>query len=469
MSTTRNAGPDCPISLRPKTTTATKVLIVSALAVIACCLFSISASAQTPLPLGTLNTVGTPSSCSSGSGFYYYVYPNTGIAINMSCQAATVTGCTVNTKAWSVTIGYLNPVGVVPGVTVANGLIVLHGGDGGIAPESFALTDAYFRAGYEVAQVVWADDWEMVYDPFPSPPPPVYGNIQSAACRPATVFNWVYTSLFLQNVFNYNNHAGMCALGDSAGAAAVAYSLAYYNAGSYLDNVELLSGPVLSDISQGCQVPAGGSVNVCGGGVQNCGTPQNPYQCGCQLGTGGSTWTLEPTYLSGANTAVGKWTNDSTCNNTYPTWTSGPSEARWLAQSVVDQAPGGSNGAVPSYSYPNTRMSAWLCRSVQNPNNYNCTANGNNNPNACPNNSSPQGQIYYANFGPNNLPGGSNNTYAVYAVDSCGNAEGVGAGVVPGYQPQLFSNPGAPGITAITDDMVGYAPYQIPAGCVARH
>jgi len=46
----------------------------------------------------------------------------------------------------------------------------------------------------------------------------------------------------------------MCALGDSAGSAAVAYSLAYYNAGSYFDNVELLSGPVLSDIEQGCQV-----------------------------------------------------------------------------------------------------------------------------------------------------------------------------------------------------------------------
>jgi hypothetical protein len=42
----------------------------------------------------------------------------------------------------------------------------------------------------------------------------------------------------------------MCALGDSAGSAAIAYSLAYYGAGSYLDNVELLSGPVLSDIEQ---------------------------------------------------------------------------------------------------------------------------------------------------------------------------------------------------------------------------
>jgi len=37
----------------------------------------------------------------------------------------------------------------------------------------------------------------------------------------------------------------MCALGDSAGSAAVPTPWPYYNAGSYFDNVELLSGPVL--------------------------------------------------------------------------------------------------------------------------------------------------------------------------------------------------------------------------------
>ena len=423
MSTTHNSGPEYPISLRPKTTTATKVLIVSSLTVIACCLLAIPMHAQTPLPLGMLNTVGTPSSCSSGSGFYYYVYPNTGLALNMSCQAATVTGCTVNTAPWAVTIGYLNPVGVVPTVTVANGLVILHGGAGGTTPESYALADAYFRAGYEVVQVVWADDWQMVYDPFPITTPPTYGNIQAAACRPATVFNWVNTNLFLTNVFNSNKQAGMCALGDSAGSAAVAYSLAYYNAGSYFDNVELLSGPVLSDIEQGCQVPNPQQSQwpvVCGQ------TNYGGGQYGCQLG-GGPTWTLSPSYVAGAQTGVGKWTNDGTCNNAdgTTTQTSPQSQAQWLLQSIVDQ----NTGATPTFTYSSTGMSAWLCRTVKNGNNYPCAANGNNNYNSCPNNSSPQGQIFYENIGFGNSPA----HYAVYPVDGCGNAEGVGDGNVPGF------------------------------------
>src|SRR5208282_4513681 len=46
-----------------------------------------------------------------------------------------------------------------------------------------------------------------------------------------------------------------CAQGFSAGSSAVAYALAWYGAGSYLDNAELLSGPVFSDIQQGCEYP----------------------------------------------------------------------------------------------------------------------------------------------------------------------------------------------------------------------
>ncbi|HEV3307350.1 MAG TPA: hypothetical protein VGZ91_13005 [Candidatus Sulfotelmatobacter sp.] len=462
MSRTRNSGPECPISLRPKTTITTKVLIVSALAVIACCLFSISASAQTPLSLGTLTTLGNPSSCNSGSGFYYYIYPNTGLALDMNCQAAKVSGCNnlgVTTSTLNVTIGYLSPVGVVPGVTVANGLVVLHGGGNGTAPESFALTDNYFRAGYEVVQVVWADDWEMISDPITG-----YGNIQAAACRPATVFNWVNTNLFLTNVLNNNSRAGMCALGDSAGSAAVAYSMAYYNAGSYLDNVELLSGPVLSDIEQGCQwKPQAASVTVCSSTSNNGGY-------GCQLG-GGSTWTLSPTYLSGANSSVGGWTNDMSCANAngLNQSTTQQSETQWLLQSLVDQSNITGLGATPTFNYPSTAMSAWLCRSVQANPNFACAANNNNNYNSCPNNSSPQGQLFYQNILSTSPPP----HFAVYAVDNCSNAEGVGGGTVPGFYPQYFGGTqsgggNAGGMTAITDDMVGSTPAQIPAQCVRR-
>jgi len=158
--------------------------------------------AQTPLPLGMLNTVGTPSSCSSGSGFYYYVYPNTGLALNMSCTGGHGNGLYRQHRPWAVTIGYLNPVGVVPTVTVANGLSNPPRGAGGTTPESYALADAYFRAGYEVVQVVWADDWQMVYDPFPITTPPTYGNIQAAACpAPRRSLTGSIPNLFLTNCF----------------------------------------------------------------------------------------------------------------------------------------------------------------------------------------------------------------------------------------------------------------------------
>ncbi|MFZ0319491.1 MAG: hypothetical protein WAL56_10230, partial [Candidatus Sulfotelmatobacter sp.] len=306
-------------------------------------------------------------------------------------------------------------------------------------------------------QVVWADDWEMISDPITG-----YGNIQAAACRPATAFNWVFTTLF-PGILTANSRAGMCALGDSAGSAAVAYSLAYYNAGSYLDNVELLSGPVLSDIEQGCQWgPQAPSVTVCSSSSKNGGY-------GCQLG-GGSTWTLSPTYLSGANSSVGGWTNDMSCANAngLNQSTTQQSQAQWLLQSLVDQSNTTGLGATPTFNYPSTAMSAWLCRSVQANPNFACAANNNNNYNSCPNNSSPQGQLFYQNILSTSPPP----HFAVYAVDSCGNAEGVGSGTVPGFYPQDFGGSqsgggNAGGFAAITDDMIGLPP-NIPAQCVRR-
>ncbi|MFZ0772015.1 MAG: hypothetical protein WCA49_23575 [Candidatus Sulfotelmatobacter sp.] len=464
MSTTRNSGPEHPVSLRSATTIATKALLISTLAAIALCAFAVPAHAQS-LSIGMLSTGinNPPTPCNNGNGWYYF--NNNFAIVAMNCQTATVSNCNnlgVTTSSWPVTIGCLNPVGVVPGVTVANGLVILHGGGNGTAPESYALTDAYFRAGYEVVQVVWGDDWELISDPINSG----YGNIQAAACRPATAFNWIFQNLF-PTVFNANNQAGMCALGDSAGSAAVAYSLAYYGAGSYLDNVELLSGPVLSDIEQGCQWgPRASPVTVC--------SPTSPNQAyGCQLG-GGSTWTLSPTYLSGANSAVGGWTNDMSCANAnmlnQPT--TGPSETRWLNQSIVDQSTGGgTQGAIPTFTYSYTAMSAWLCRSVQANPNYNCAANGNDNYNSCPNNSSPQGQIFYQNI----LSGSAPPHFAVYAIDNCKTAEGVTGGTAPGFYPLDFGGTqsgggNATGLTAITDDMVGYTSGTtiIPAQCVHR-
>ena len=58
-------------------------------------------------------------------------------------------------------------------------------------------------------------------------------------------------------------------------------------------------------------------------------------------------------------------------------------------------------------------MSGWLCRNVNNqlPN---CSGS-NYNYNLCPNNSSSQGQIFYANITNNNSPP----FYNIYSVDGC--------------------------------------------------
>jgi hypothetical protein len=447
MSSTRKSGTENSISLTSTTIAATKLLFISTLATMLAFCVAIPSYASGSLPLGTIG-VDPPKLCNPANGWYYY--SNGGINYNMYCQIGTITCSNVssNVADLGLTFGYLNPVGIVlPTGSEPNGVIVLHGGDGGVSPESFALTDAYFKAGYEVVQVAWANDWEMISDPMTGP-----GNIQNTACRPATFLNYVYQNIYFPLIqANTNYHGGMCALATSAGAAAVAYSLAYYGAGDYLDNVELLSGPVLSDIKQGCGVGngIGGPVTVCDPNSLN-------HGYGCQLGLNGSTWALNPTFVAGAQNGVQKWTNEqSQCAVTNPT--DPTSNADWLKESIVDQG----TGATPTFTYSKTAMSAWLCRSVVSNPNYDCVAHHNGNSNYCPNNSSPQGQLFYQN-----IPSGTSN-FAVYAVDLCTNAEAVGSGNVPGYQPQVF-NGTVVGLTAITDDMIGRAP-NIPAQCVRRH
>jgi hypothetical protein len=130
---------------------------------------------------------------------------------------------------------------------------------------------AYLNAGYEIVQVEWDSPWEQSQFSFTQG---AYGNIQYAACRPAGLLHYVYTNPVL---FQPGNNAGMCAHGFSAGSAAVVYALSWYGAGwgatSYLDNVELLSGPVLSEIDIGCEIPQTiQTVNVCSGAA-GWGTP----------------------------------------------------------------------------------------------------------------------------------------------------------------------------------------------------
>jgi len=247
-----------------------------------------------------------------------------------------------------------------------------------------------------------------------------------------------------------NPNAGMCAQGASAGSAQIAYTLAYYGppTGSswYIDIVELISGPVLSDIKQGCEVPGPPTlVTVCPSG-----------QWGCQLGTG-SSWTLSPTYLAGTNHGVGAWTDDATCSNGQTT--SSQSNALWLAQSIVDQG----TGAAPAFTYSHTAMSGWLCRSVANQQSaQNCSTNYVHYDEYCPNNSSPQGEVFYAQIGQSNSPP----SYNVYAVDSCAGPEGAtSSGATVTALPLGPPNSYQDGYDAVKYDMIGGGPLKQPVGC----
>jgi len=187
-----------------------------------------------------------------------------------------------NTAPLNLTFGYLNPVGVLTNLTYANGVIVYLTGDAGTLPGNNDYLDYYFKLGYVVVSLAWQDDWEMAYDP----PGNNAESIQNAACRPATFLSYVFTTIYPSILKNYAN-AGFCAQGQSAGSGAVAYAMAYYGAGNWLDHVELMAGPQFSDVDQGCTWPTSNvtPVTVCGL------TNYNGGQYHCQLG-GGPTWTL---------------------------------------------------------------------------------------------------------------------------------------------------------------------------------
>ena len=190
-----------------------------------------------------------------------------------------------------------------------------------------------------------------------------------------------------------------------------------------------MSGPVFSDVEQGCIVPLASAVTICG---QN-----NGNQWGCKLGSD-TTWNNLPQYVNPAIGWVGGWTNDSSCANSPGT--SQASNTRWLQQSIVDD---GTNN--PVFSYPHTAMAGWLCRTVQSGQTMN--------------NSSAQGQYYYSTITAN---GAQPSNYAVYSVDSCYKGEGVAAGTVSALSNEA-------GLDAIKYDMTGGGPQNQVRECVHSH
>jgi hypothetical protein len=369
---------------------------------------SSSANLQTPPPGNPSVVTGAVIPCSAD------FYSNS--AIPAVCQAATVTNCP-NVSDLNFTYSYDTPAS-------PKGTIVFLSGSGGTDDTGdIGFAGDYFANGYEVVQIEWADEWEFTggngTTTFPA-------NVRLAACRGATLLNFIFNT----NNSTLYSGGGRCAQGSSAGSGAIAYALTFYGAGSYLDAVEMKSGPPIADFEQGCKQPPAPDVTICG---QN-----NGNQFGCQLG-GTLPWTLSPTY-TGAASGVRSWTNDGSC--AAGGTTSQASETAWLQQSIVNDGTGN-----PTYSYPKTAMTAWLCQSVFD--GSQCVGGQGGTPqDFCPNNSSSQAQIYYSKLtsDPNNLPQSS---YNIYAVQNCDTPEGVS-----GPDPTVAALGNLNGTTAIENDML---------------
>ncbi len=338
----------------------------------------------TPTSAQSISGVTTLSGC--GSDFF------SDSGTPATCYSGVVTGCT-GANDLQFTFSYDAPAS-------PKGVIVFFSGGSGTSASAYPgaeLTYAqdYFNDGYAVVQVAWAWDWEDTNIPAGytggSTPVSVAPNIQAAACRPATFLNYINNTARV-----HPSGTPLCAQGASAGAGAVGYSMAWYNGASILKNVEMLSGPVFSNIEDGCIVPKIGAQTICGSG-----------QYGCSSGT--TSWTDLPQYVSGYRTAVRGWTGDNSCNGI--TNTSSTSNAAWLAMSIV------TTGA--NLTYSSNGMAGWLCCSY--------AANTCYTDQGCPNNSAAEGEYFYTNFTSTNHPVG----YLLTGITSCNGAEGVTTGNDP--------------------------------------
>ncbi len=318
-----------------------------------------------------------------------------GFAGGTACYSGTVS-CP-DTSDLGFVYGVTNPRG-------SKGTIVFFNGQDGTTPGFAQFVGAYTTPpnNYQTVQVVWDTAWEDTGVG-------TGNSLKAAACRPATIMDW------LLNQRNVYAGGAMCAQGASAGSAAVAYALTEYGAYEYLNHVDLQSGPVLSDVSVGCNANSP-SMTVCPGNQ-------------CLTGQQGS-WPDLPTYVDGAENQVSTWTGAlgaNACNsgNQVPQ----SQYTSWKQMSIVDGL------SDSTFTYPKTSITGWLCSKPE-------SCNGS----WCQNNSAAQGQLFYQNV---------TTSKQVYRVDNCQSTEGVDEGTVPALDDQS-------GLQAIIADMVSQCSSQNP-------
>jgi len=332
---------------------------------------------RAPLPLGTISSRSIVKLKACPQGYYP----------DMTCFRGQVENCP-NAGSLGFTYGYEDPQGERAGTVV-----FLEGGGGTVAYDDPAYAQKYLQAGFQVVYVAWDNDWELTSGSAPS--------IKYAACHPATLLNYIYEHVY--------GGGGMCSQGSSAGSGALGYALAWYGSSSYLDNVELLSGPVFGDLEQGCIVPNPPKVNVCATG---------------QYGCDGAQWPDSPSYVNGDQNLIRNWSNQPSCNAGKTT--SAYVNSLWKGMSIVD---GTDN---PSFTYPQTSVAGYLCSNLD----------------SVQNNSAAQGEFFYQQLTSSRQTA----AYSVTRIDHCSGSEGV----TDGETPQ-----GETGFVAISEHML--------SSCIKRH
>jgi hypothetical protein len=252
-------------------------------------------AARTDMPTGPLApgtvTVGKPTTCPAGA------------ATGENCEEITVS-CTG-----------LPPLGAILGVATPTapliGTIILHGGGPGTNFLDNGFPNTYLAAGFNVVQIAWASDWATANG----------SGVKNAACRPATVFDYVF-----RTVHGSSRSIGFCGQGASGGGAALGYSLADYGLSDEFDYVVIAAGPSVSRMDYGCDPPLTTAPSLCS-------LADAPYA-----------------YSPSGARKVDAWEGTTTCGASQ---VSQSDLTKWAGDSIVSE--GG------NYTYPQTGMSWFFC------------------------------------------------------------------------------------------------------------
>jgi hypothetical protein len=162
--------------------------------------------------------------------------------VSAAAPVACPSGAPAGASCSQVTVSCpgLDDLGVVVAVTEPAappiGTVLLHNNVGGTVFFDAGFVAGYLGAGLRVVQPAWASDWETS---------PV--GLKHAACRYATLLSWAFTT-----VHGADRGHGFCAQSYGGGSGGLAFSLAFYGAGDFLDAALVNAGPPFSRVDLGC-------------------------------------------------------------------------------------------------------------------------------------------------------------------------------------------------------------------------